>query len=105
MSSNEMSEKRLKLLEAMATGLPVVVTDVGGNPEIVREGVDGLLVPRGDDAVMASALRRLLADPDAAAAMGQSGRRRVAERYRLESTIATYAGLYERLARAGSRPR
>src|SRR5262249_20822565 len=53
----------LTVLEAMAAGRPVVVTDVGGNPELVRHGCDGLLVGRADAGGAASALRRLLADP------------------------------------------
>ena len=65
----------LTLLEAMASRLPVVVTAVGGNPEIVRNGVEGLLVPRGDAAAAAVALLRLLNDPAAAAAMGAAGTR------------------------------
>src|SRR6185295_3046535 len=63
----------LTLLEAMACHLPVVVTAVGGNPEIVRENRDGFLVQRGDDAAAAAALVRLLKDRDRAAAMGDAG--------------------------------
>jgi glycosyltransferase involved in cell wall biosynthesis len=89
----------LTLLEAMASGLPVVVTAVGGNPEIVRDGREGFLVPRGDVAAIAAALLRLLSDPEAQRRMGEAGRARVRERYRLEQTIDSYWGLYERLAR------
>ena len=60
----------LTLLEAMASRLPVVVTAVGGNPEIVRDGVEGLLV-RGDADAAAAAFLRLLDDPAAAARMGE----------------------------------
>ena len=84
----------LTLLEAMAAARPVVVTDVGGNPEIVRRGIDGLLVPRGDDAAAAGAILYLLGHPTAAAAMGVAGRARVEERYRLNRTIERYYGLY-----------
>lgn len=87
----------LTLLEAMASGLPVVVTNVGGNPEIVRDGVDGLLVPRGDAAALAGALRRLFADPGRMAELGSSGRRRVKTCYRLEQTIESYFRLYRSL--------
>ena len=52
----------ITLLEAMGAGLPVVVTAVGGNPEIVRDGTDGLLAPRGDAGAAADALRRILGD-------------------------------------------
>src|SRR5262249_32390949 len=57
----------LTLLEAMASGLPVVVTAVGGNPEIVRHEGEGLLVPRGDAAACAEAFRRLFREPELAA--------------------------------------
>jgi glycosyltransferase involved in cell wall biosynthesis len=89
----------LTLLEAMAAGRPVVVTDVGGNPEIVRQGIDGLLTPRGDDAAMARAMLRLLNDPDEAKRMGASGRERIRQRYRLETTVERYYNLYWRLAK------
>lgn len=92
----------LTLLEALASGLPVVVTDVGGNPEIVRQGVEGLLVPRGDDSAVAGALGRLLDDPQAAADMGAAGRARALDRYRLETTIDSYHDLYRRLAPRGA---
>ncbi len=89
----------LTLLEAMASGLPVVVTDVGGNPEIVRDGTHGLLFPRGDAEAGAACLRRLLRDGEFAERLGASGRARVAERYQLHQTIDAYYALYRRLAR------
>jgi glycosyltransferase involved in cell wall biosynthesis len=87
----------LTLMEAMAAGRPVVVTNVGGNPEIVRDEVDGLLVPRGDDAACARALSRLLGDRDLAKRMGQSGAHRIAQRYSLNNTISAYHHLYKKL--------
>ncbi|MFL5339835.1 MAG: glycosyltransferase [Gemmataceae bacterium] len=89
----------LTLLEAMASGLPVVVTNVGGNPEIVRDGVDGLLVPRGDAEAAATALARIFDDAELARQLGASGRQRVRERYRLESTIERYWKLYQHFCR------
>lgn len=88
----------LTLLEAMASALPVVATAVGGTPEIVRDGLDGILVPRGDAHATASAFLRLLGDPAAASAMGASARERVRSRYQLATTIETYMALYRRLA-------
>jgi glycosyltransferase involved in cell wall biosynthesis len=87
----------LTILEAMASRLPVVATAVGGNPELVRNGVEGLLVPRGDSAAAAAALLQLLDSPGDAAAMGAAGRARVEERYRLSSTVDKYWRLYQRL--------
>jgi glycosyltransferase involved in cell wall biosynthesis len=84
----------ITLLEAMATGLPVVVTAVGGNPEIVREGVDGLLAPRGDAASIALALVRLLDDPALARRLSASAAARVNGTYRLDQTVDKYYQLY-----------
>jgi L-malate glycosyltransferase len=92
----------LTLLEAMASALPVVVTEVGGNPEIVKHGMHGFLVPRGDDATASLALLRLLEDPARAHAMGEAGRRSVREQYRLNQTVETY---YERYTAAAARLR
>ena len=88
----------LTLLEAMATRLPVVVSNVGGNPEIVTEGVEGLLFPRGDADALAAAVRKLFANPAAAERMGRAGRARVEREYRLDDTVRAYGRLYARLA-------
>src|SRR5262249_22324507 len=87
----------LTILEAMASRLPVVTTDVGGNPELVRHEVEGLLVPRSDAAATGAALRRRLDDPALAKRLGEAGRTRVEERYRLEQTVGSYWRLYQRL--------
>lgn len=92
----------LTLLEAMAASLPVVVTRVGGNPEIVRENLDGLLVPQSHSAAAAAALDRILRDPGLAMRLGASARARVLASYPLERTIQRYCELYEALA---ARPR
>lgn len=64
------------LMEAMATGLPVVVTDVGGMPEIVTDGVEGRVVPSGDPAALAAALAEAAADPARRRAWGKAARLR-----------------------------
>lgn len=89
----------LTVLEAMASSLPVVVTAVGGNPEMVRDRIDGFLVRRGDVDATAVALLHLLDNPGIAMAMGAAGRDRVAQHYQLSRTVDRYWRLYERLAR------
>lgn len=92
----------LTLLEAMAAGLPVVVTDVGGNPEIVRQGLDGFLAPRQAVDEIAQAIKKLLDDPEQARQMGISGRERVKEHYTLDRTITRYHQLYRQLSGNGT---
>jgi glycosyltransferase involved in cell wall biosynthesis len=94
----------ITLLEAMASEKPVVVTAVGGNPEMVRAGVDGLLAPRGDVQAIARALIKLLDDPLLAARLGHAAAKRVRSLYRLDRTIERYYELYadsRRSARQG----
>lgn len=88
----------LTLLEAMAAQLPVVVTAVGGNPEIVRHGSEGLLAPRGDAPAIADAVLSLLREPATAKALGIAGAQRVRQWYGLERTIERYYALYAGLA-------
>lgn len=92
----------LTVLEAMASSLPVVVTAVGGNPEMVRNEVEGLLVPRGDHSALAAALLRLLDDPGFASSLGSAGRLRVEQQYLLEQTVERYWRLYQRLRQPSS---
>jgi glycosyltransferase involved in cell wall biosynthesis len=87
----------LTLMEAMASGLPVVVTNVGGNPELVQNGVDGLLVPRADPQATGEAILRVLSDPALAADLGRRARQRAEQQFLLDQTIAEYATLYEKL--------
>jgi glycosyltransferase involved in cell wall biosynthesis len=87
------------VLEAMAAGVPVVATSVGGTPEMVEDGVTGLLVPPRDARALAEAIGSLLADPLRGRSIGDAGRRRVAERFSLEATVHATAQLYERLLR------
>jgi sugar transferase (PEP-CTERM/EpsH1 system associated) len=90
------------ILEAMASGLPVLATAVGGNADLVEEGVTGLLVPPADVDAMAQALARLAADPPRAAAMGRAGRAAVEAKFSLRAMVGAYEGLYNQaLASAG----
>jgi len=87
------------ILEAMAAGLPVVATRVGGADEMVLDGSTGLLVAPGSPEQLAAALGRLLTDPAMAAAMGQAGRLRAERDFDLGRTILEYERVYTDLAR------
>jgi glycosyltransferase involved in cell wall biosynthesis len=84
------------LLEAMATGVPVVTTNVSGIPELVTDGVTGLLVPPDDPEATAAALLRLFADPDLAARLGRAGQALVRERFDGDRLAGELAALFER---------
>jgi glycosyltransferase involved in cell wall biosynthesis len=71
----------IAILEAMASGLPVVVTAVGANPDVVRDGLDGVVVPGHDPEALAEALASLVADPALRARMGACARARAEEGY------------------------
>jgi L-malate glycosyltransferase len=85
------------LLESLATGLPVVATRVGGTPEIVEDGVNGLLVPPADADALAGAICRLLENGELAANLGHAGRQLVFSRYSLDRAVATTEQLYRDL--------
>ncbi len=85
------------VIEGMAAGKPLVATDGGALPEIVVPGETGLLVPMGDDAAMAEALRTLLSDPVRARAMGKAGRERVARLFTIRQTALKVEAIYEKV--------
>ncbi|MBL8286379.1 MAG: TIGR03088 family PEP-CTERM/XrtA system glycosyltransferase [Rubrivivax sp.] len=83
------------VLEAMASGLPVVATDVGGTRDLVAEGSTGTLVPAGDPDALAHAIAHLVADASRARAMGRAARLAVERRFGLEGMVAAYGRVYE----------
>lgn len=83
------------ILEAMASGLPVVATAVGGNAELVSDGQTGHVVPAGEVGPMAHALLRAWQDAPQATHMGQAGRAEVERRFSLQAMVGAYQGLYD----------
>jgi glycosyltransferase involved in cell wall biosynthesis len=84
----------LTLLEAMARGLPVVATRVGGTPEVVVDAETGLLVPPRDPAALANAIVQVASDCERARQLGEAGRRRVERHFDIRRMVADYEGLY-----------
>ena len=89
----------IALMEAMASGKPVIATDVGGIPEVVEHGVDGWLCPANDVDCLADAIIRLLSDPDRAAALGAHARTKIMRGYSLPSVTARLLNVYKDFAR------
>lgn len=83
------------ILEAMASGLPVVATNVGGNVELVEEGRTGFLVPPSDPAAMAQAIRRFLDDRSLVNVQGVAARKRAEEDFSLNAMVNKYLAVYD----------
>jgi glycosyltransferase involved in cell wall biosynthesis len=84
------------LMEAMATAIPCVSTWVAGIPELIRSGIDGLLVPPSDIEALAGAIRQLVTDPHLRLRIGQAGRERVLEKFDLRKNSAVFAGVIQK---------
>lgn len=91
------------LLESMAAGVPVVATRVGGTPEVIRDGEQGLLVPPGDPQAIADAILAVLGDPALAVRLGAEGRRRVREEFSFEAVVRRTQDLYRDLLASKTR--
>lgn len=85
------------ILEAMATGLAVVATAVGGNPELIEPGRTGELVPRSDPQALAQAMLRYYSDPAASRSQGLAARRRAEREFSMTAMVDNYMDLYERM--------
>ena len=84
----------MSLMEAGACGVPAVATAVGGVPELVDDGITGLLVPAGDASALAAALERLLRDRDVAARLGAAARCRVERSFSIAGQVDRLLSLW-----------
>ena len=91
------------ILEAMATGLPVLATAVGGNPELVQAGVTGTLVPRDDPESMASAMRAYAESPALCRRHGTEARRTIERKFGMEAMVDAYMTIYDELLARNAR--
>ena len=87
------------ILEAMASGLPVIATNVGGNADLVTAGITGAIVPSADPETMAQEIVRLATQPDTAKRMGNAGRSIIEQKFSMEAMMAAYQGTYDKLLR------
>jgi sugar transferase (PEP-CTERM/EpsH1 system associated) len=83
------------ILEAMASGLPVIATDVGGNAELVAQGATGDIVPPADVQAMAQTIIARATSPEQSRVMGQAGRQRVLERFSMQAMVSDYQAVYD----------
>jgi len=85
------------ILEAMATGLPIVATRVGGNPELVKEGVNGRLIDAKDFKSLGNALSKMIDDSEATATMARASLRRIQEEFSWNKMVNNYLSVYDKL--------
>lgn len=93
----------MAMLEAMAAGKAIVVTPVGGIPEAVQDGVNGLLVAPGDPLALAAALRALMADPALGERLAGQARATIARRFSTDVVLGTLSAIYQQLSGAARR--
>ena len=85
------------ILEAMATGLPILATNVGGNPELVENGVNGYLVPVSDPEKLAAYIVKLVESSNSRSLMGKASLNKVSEKFNWDSTVEKYLNVYDEL--------
>jgi glycosyltransferase involved in cell wall biosynthesis len=85
------------LIEALACGIPVVATAVGGVPDVVKDNQSGLLIPPGEPTALADVLYRIASDHELRRRLGANGRRDVAQRFRSQRLVVDIAALYSEL--------
>jgi glycosyltransferase involved in cell wall biosynthesis len=90
------------VIEAMVYGVPPIVTDAGGSPELVVHGDSGLVVPPGDAQALADAITKLRTDEPLRRRMGQRARQRIATHFNTQTTVAQTLALYRELTGAGN---
>lgn len=87
----------MSILEAFSAGKPVIASNLGGIPELIDHGVDGLIFEAGNAGELASCMRQLIENPEMAREMGKRGRAKVEERYSIEKHMQALLGIYERV--------
>lgn len=92
----------VSVMEAMARGLPVIATSVGGNPEIILDGETGLLVTKADPARLAEAILNVWQNPELGRQMGLAGRRRVEACFNIRRMVADYEAMYDQVCQRPS---
>jgi glycosyltransferase involved in cell wall biosynthesis len=90
------------VMEAMAAGLPVIATAVGGVPELVQHRTNGILIAADDRAAVAQALRDLIDDPAWAAALGRAARETIQSRFSFNRMVNSFEDLYLELLHRGA---
>ena len=85
------------ILESMATSLPVLATRVGGNEELVEEGITGTLVPPGNPTTMSEAILRYARDVNTRVSQGEAARRRIEKEFTIDKMQEKYMSLYDQL--------
>jgi glycosyltransferase involved in cell wall biosynthesis len=96
-NSSDFEGSPLGIMEFMAQGRPVVATSVGGTPDLIDDGVHGLLVRRRDPEALAAAIARLLRDPELCQRLGEAGRKRQAAEFDVRALVRRLEALYVEL--------